>query len=678
MYSCFESITLRPLAGWQVRAACFLLALLVVGGTERAASAAHFFDYLHVEANEADSSGGHAAIRFGDQVFHFQHETPGILRIRRHESTAFEHAYAILGNRMIQSNSIAVSDETYTLLRDAFVRRLLTQDAQMEMRDRLHRDVALFELLLRERRKGDGSIAGISLPLKGLGFFLPDSPAPTDSFSPANPASSESGSPALSSLRENIRSAYGDRFIDERLALLRTTLRNMALKATESSVAAISPDSYPTFKPTASTRYEETLLTLHALQVLQAAPPLRPGTFWTSDSDTFRLTLQELHKLRVFAEQQQKNLMDLINSSRTDWGFPFILGMARLDAIEKSISSGRLVLLDVFPDNTRETYRYDTVVRPFLTAMEKERSKVFFLRRAEFFSEPSLREADYAALERSGNRLLEVDRAIATGSPLRIPPETPFPSRSAPGRAVLPRIDATVLEQELEAARKVERDYLAALSRLYAYDLLRQNCATEIFAVINQSMGSKSVAQGKSDHASTTDYELAKEDSIKRLGGFIDPSDGFVFIPFLSAGTVNDTYAVVARSEHPSYRSKRLAEMKEHESPFAVFLRESNTLTSTVYQAGPGDSTFLFFTDDTPLLRPLFGGFNLLTGMGASLLGLATMPIEGPDRFLSGVKGVFFSFPELAFVNLRKGTMAFVEQTAEYPLGKGTAELPRP
>ena len=76
-------------------------ALLLFLGTVQSAQAKQFIDYLYVEANEGDSSGGHVALRFGDKTFHFQHETPGILRIRRIASTAFSHAYAMLGNRAI-------------------------------------------------------------------------------------------------------------------------------------------------------------------------------------------------------------------------------------------------------------------------------------------------------------------------------------------------------------------------------------------------------------------------------------------------------------------------------------------------------------------------------------------------------------------------------------------------
>jgi hypothetical protein len=95
------------------------------------------------------------------------------------------------------------------------------------------------------------------------------------------------------------------------------------------------------------------------------------------------------------------------------------------------------------------------------------------------------------------------------------------------------------------------------------------------------------------------------------------------------------------------------------EPRWRVYLRESNTLTSTVYHPVDGDSAFLFFTDDTVALRPLFGTVNLLVGIADSALGLVTWPSDAGARLLAGLRGALFSLPELAFVNIRKGSMAW-------------------
>jgi hypothetical protein len=662
------SASVRLPAGFGVRAAGMLAAVIVWWGAGQAALAARFIDYLYVEANEGDSSGGHAAIRFGNETFHFQHESPGILRVRRSESAAFHHAYAMLGNRSIRENRIAVSDETYILLRDAFIRLLLVQDAQIEIRDALRRDVNLFELLLRQRRGPQSTADEMLLTLGGLGYFLPDAPDLTDNAPVA--VAGETGinapSPALVSLRNRVRAAYGDRFIEERIGQERAKLRGLELRAAVRPVPEPSSDVYPPFESPVSTRYEDSLHALFALQLLQAAAPLRAGTFWMPDAATFKLEPFETAVLRKFAAQLEADLVRLVDSPRTDWGLPFVLGMARLAAIEASLASGRLVLLDIFTRDGQRPRRSDTTLRPYLPIMEREMRENFLRKRQALLAGESFREADYAAMERSGNLLLDIGRAMAKGSALRASPETPFPSREARLSVPLPgRMDKALLMGELAAAQAAERDYAAALERLYPYDLFRRNCVTEIFAVINRAIARSPALEGAGDLAAAARDERVRMESAKRLGGFVDASRGFTFIPFVSAKNVESSYAVVASRNSPSYRVARLGEMERHEAPITVFLRESNTITSTAYRPGPDDSAFLFFTDDVVLLRPLFGAFNMIAGLGESLAGLLTMPLDGSDRFLSGAKGILFSFPELVFVNLRKGSTAYVEESPE-------------
>jgi len=113
--------------------------------------------------------------------------------------------------------------------------------------------------------------------------------------------------------------------------------------------------------------------------------------------------------------------------------------------------------------------------------------------------------------------------------------------------------------------------------------------------------------------------------------------------------------------------------MYEHENPVAVFLRESNTLTSAVYRHNPDDSIFVFFTDDAVLARPLLGAVNLAVGLAASAVGLVTLPADGGKTLWAGLKGAVFSLPELFFQNIRKGSFGHVKRDG----GPEPAPLPR-
>lgn len=646
------------LPGARLALAVLLIALLLCRGAAHAAPPARSLEYLYVEANEGDSSGGHAALRFGRETFHFQYESPGIIRIQRLDSTTFNHIYTRLGNRPIHESSIAVSEETYGILRETLQELLLIQDAQLAVRHDLRRNLAFLERL--EQWQGGGvQTPTPPLPLRGVGYFLPDLPA--DSASDAGTGAPIPSSPELLELRERVQASHGNNVIPDRIRLIERQIRDLTPESDRTPPRTLSRESLPPSSPTAAARFDDTLLALFALKILQAASPLRPGTFRAPDSDEFRLDERERGALERLARRQHEQLLRLFGSPRPDWGFPFVVGMARLCALNASLRSGRLTFLDLFPEERHEpgrdaTPRHDArLPTDQVAALTAERRSLFRLRRAEFFASEMPREADYALLERTGNLLLEAEQALATSRAPRRSPETPFPSREAlRSDAPFPHLNAGALAHALETARDASREYDEALLRTYPYNLVRRNCVTELFATINRALERSAAVPG-------TPRATAREESEKRLGGFIDPSQGLVFVPYISAGGVNSHYRVVSRTDRLSHRRRLLEEMKTREPGLRVFLRECNTLTSTVYRAAPGDSLFLFFTDDTLLPRPLFGAFNLITGAGESLLGLATLPFQGPSRLLAGTRGMLFSLPELFFVNIRKGTMEYLE-----------------
>lgn len=629
------------------------------GNGHEALAASRFINYLYVEPNEGDSSGGHTAIRFDEQTFHFQHERSGLIRISRLDSASFVHNYAMLGNRTIRESRIAVAEETYTILLDGFSRLFLIQEAQLADLAALQRDAALFELLLKLLQNPAGGAEEPALPLKGLGYFLPDGATLSEKSTPL--PGNDPAAAALRKLQERIRAGYGDRFPEERISQLQAALGAMKLQASGAPLPGLSRHSYPSRAVArASSTYEDALLALTALELLQAAPTLRSGASWSSPADQFRLSPEEVLLLRSFAGQLENDLVRLVASPRSNWGYPFIIGMARLAAVAASISTERLVLLDLYPEDTQPAAPLPAGSRRYLPAMNRERLDLFLQRRQEFFSGRELREADYAALELDGNLLIDLERAAAHNNLPRQLPETVVPVRTGKRHDLpFPAMDEAMLKTELTKAQAAAGDYAAALTGLYAYDLVRRNCVTEIFVTINSTMAQHSSGGEQALDAAA----VARQESLQRLGGFVDPSQGLTFVPFLSAAEVDSCYGVISNQEQPSYRAGQLAEMKKRETPLLVFLRESNTLTSTIYHPAPDDSPFLFFTDDTILLRPLFGACNLLVGLGDSLLGLVTMPFAGPRRLQLGAKGMLFSLPELVFVNLRKGSMEYIEQT---------------
>ncbi len=658
------------------------LALLAPGPA--CAAAPRAVDYLYVEANEGGSSGGHVAFRFGEWTFHFQQHASGLIRLHRDDSAVFHHVYAMLGNRTIRESRIAVSDETYDLLRAAFTRRHVVETAHFETFDNLRRDVALFEDLAAHldaaatlsgslsrmgEGKGEGELIGHRrqplgqsvdesdlrkprwaspdqshpphpglLPsgrrnqtpvraLPALGYFLPDGAAPP----------SAGASPALQQLREQITATHGAAFLDTRIAEVRRDLREMPVHAASPGVSTIAADEYPTAAPSDVALWEDRTIGLFGLQLLRAAAPLRAGAYIIPNGEELALGPRERRRLRQFRARLERDVAALATSSRSDWGFPLAVGLARLAAIDLSLRLGRLVVLASAAPEEGDARRMPEAVG---AGIEAEVRADLAEARAVFVEAEHPHEADYTAVEVAAQRLSTVRTAVAqhTWPDLRTASVLPaLPARRTD--LEWPSLSRAEAAAQLGAARAREREYVAALRRLYPYDLVTRNCVSELFAVVDRTLAA---------------------DESRRLGGVVSMRRTLNFIPFRSAAAVDAHYRVTAHRERPSYREQRLAEMYRDEPDLLVALRESNTLTSTVYLPAARDSPFLFFTDDALLARPLLGAANLTVALADSALGLLTAPFDRATRLRKAINGALFSLPELAFVNIRKGSLAFV------------------
>ena len=70
------------------------------------------------------------------------------------------------------------------------------------------------------------------------------------------------------------------------------------------------------------------------------------------------------------------------------------------------------------------------------------------------------------------------------------------------------------------------------------------------------------------------------------------------------------------------------------------------------------DAIMAFFTDDAVLPRPLLGSLNLLAASGATVAGVAALPFDRGALLGAALRGAVFSVPELAFVNIRNGSIS--------------------
>jgi len=608
-----------------------------------------FFEYLNIEANSGSSSGGHVAICFGGICYHFQQTEHSMIRLRRDDFEEIDYRYRLLGNRTTHASRVEVSEGTYDRLREAFEGRLRVQDRQIEVLESLTADCTLLKQLIEKRGESPWPSRKASIRVPGSAYFFDDqAPGQREIFTDGGERSV-----TLVNLASLVRQAYGDDFLELRATELRAAIAGLA-PASGAPLPPPEAGKLPLASAGFAAEYRELLSALLAIEVLRLALPLRAETVLTLAGFDFALQAAEVEVLRGYVLRINDALVRLLCSARPDWGYPMLVGMARLLAVTASIQSGELHILDTFAEDA-ESVSWGTSDQQAeaLALLRDEQREDFLAARRAFLSGGDTSEARLSQLETSGNLLLETERALDQHSAMRVRSGPVVPIKSALRHDwPAPELSVASMEGALTDARHREGAYASALSRRYPYDVVRCNCVTEIFRSIESALAP---AASESDGGSGS----VQEASTRLLGGYVEWRSMLNFIPFMSAKAVRRAYGVSQTIERPSYRRLALEKMRGRESALRVSLRESNVLTARSYVRNEDDPAFLFFTDDALLRRPLYGIANLSVGAGAMLGGLAYLPAGDASKLRAGLEGVLLSLPELVFINIRKGSLAF-------------------
>jgi hypothetical protein len=583
-------------------------------------------DYVYVDANEGGSSGGHTALRLGDAAYHYQFEPPGVLRLESEPWPEFETRYRELENRTIRVSRIPVTGETFELVEDELVRRRVTQEMQRGCAAALGARARVVVAMLAARRGRPVPIA-----VAGAGFFF-------ESGAATAPSSTE---PALLRLRLAVAEAHGEAFVPTRLARIQETLGRLALDDVPEPPAPTAADPVAPCDDGAA-RWQDEAAGMMALLALRDARPLVASTLVWLDAP---LTAAERRRLDATRDALAARLVELAGAGHPGWGLTLSIGLARLAAIERSLDAGRWIVLDAYPADAPSLAPTRVARRREALAALRTVAGADFARARREFEEAAPSELALAQVEATGNRLAELDGALADGRGLRLHGGPMLPARPAPLRGLETGAPTRDLAAAATRARARATRYTRALERLYAYDLVRRNCVTELFRSIEDAVARVLPPGG------SFDAEMQR-----RFGGRVEPDGSLAFVPFWSAEAVDAHLAVAETTELPSHRREAVARLAAREGGLRVWLREGNTLTSTVYRRNPDDSLFLFFTDDVPAARPILGAANLVVALGGGVAGLATLPFDRGERLWAAVRGVVFSVPELAFVNIRKGS----------------------
>ncbi|WP_157200607.1 hypothetical protein [Methylomonas lenta] len=604
------------------------LLALALGFTSASADT---FKFLYIEANEGTASGGHTALQFDDEVYHYQY-TGGLTRLAKEYSADFRFDYRYLQNRTIHVADIEASKQTLDLLQDHFKRQYWDQDRQFKRLQALKNDRLLLEWLLNQADSLHPVAADPALQLPAAGLFYSASDF-ADVKKPAGNCRTHAAAGAiLAVLQQQLLQQYGADFLQHRsLTLEQAILKLPAPTSDESRL----PSHY-----SFSQHYSDLLTGLLAVRVLQETRPLTVDACQVLVDPQWQLDDDKKQALKTFQQHLLKTAQALLSSKRPDWGQALLVTLARLIVVEQSLQSGLWVFLNDFnPDadviSTATYSRQADEMRIQRQAAEQSWRQNW----QTLITSKALNDLSYVDLELTANRYHEW-QASQTSNSLRYHGQQLMPVKSLDlPHWIVPDLSKAQLVVALQAMQNTIPLQAAVLEEDYAYDLFSRNCATEIFRNINLA--------------------LANETE-QRLGGRIDPDISFV--PFVAFESVQNHYAVSDTQVLLSFRQQALLNQYQHAFIPWMYARESNVFSAELYSYNPDDAAFMFFTDDGVLLRPLFGAFNTLTGIGQSLLGLIRLPIDDGITLSKGTRGLMMSLPELAFINIRKGSYKFAHQ----------------
>lgn len=560
-------------------------------------------DFLYINANAGEAAGGHTALRLGDAVFHYQFFPDSTFLLVREPWDSFRFLYNDLHNRSIAIASLPLDLSTATQIRNHFTELLAEQEQFFNALEQLRQE----ERFLQEIVAGRSEIS-----VESLGFFTKDL-----------------SSDFQAGLVEFIETSLGEGFLQKAV--------DEAEEKLLLAVSAVNMGEMP------GTVFQEILAVCEALRVLAEERSLTEHALIPVMEEEQGLSSAEKVLLGEFGEYLAGSIAELLQSVRPDRGEVILLQTARYLAVQHSLATERLFTLDPFFEGVREVQLTDEEIEGGqLASLQVGLLNQSARRRDLFFREERHPEIAYSLMETCRARAWELLRVNDKQRKVRILAKVTLPTR--PEKLIVDtlhvdrvRIQESVrlLEAALEAQHKRSEE-------LYGYNLFNRNCATELVRSLNSTF---------------PDPESGEE----VLGGWMEPDSGLVFIPFLFYEQSVSTFSLQDEQFLQARRLRNLDTLYDQESDLMVWLRESNTLSSTLYQPRSKDTPFLFFTDDSLLLRPILGILNVGYGVLHGVAGIAELPLDGGDHLNQALRGIFYSLPELAFGNIRKGSYSVGE-----------------
>jgi hypothetical protein len=353
-------------------------------------------------------------------------------------------------------------------------------------------------------------------------------------------------------------------------------------------------------------------------------------------SQALPLRAGERRALAALAEQLAAAVVELLGSARPDRGFALHVAIARHHAALASLESGALQLLDPLPDDAPRVDLASEVSAAGRARLAVGAQGAFEQVRAATLAGEPPAETQLSLLEEAAARWSELEGAGA-GRAVRHAPGPLVPTRA---RAVASAPLRGDVRGALAAARRSHAAQERALAQRFDYDVIQRNCMTELARVLLRAFDDPAAARAA-------------------LGGVVEPGQGLSFVPWHFFAVARERMRIARVVRVPSFREREMAALEGWAA-----LREATALTSSIDTPRRRDGEFLFFTSEdsaAPAMRPLLGAANLAYALAHLPLGLVAAPLDRGARLGSALRGALWSLPELALINVRKGTFEWVE-----------------
>lgn len=551
--------------------------------------------YITIDASEGQASGGHAAIRFGPRVYHFEFEN-GFVRAVQDDFMLFQHHYRLEDNRSLTMYPLALENPQKS--EDFFAKRVARQNSEWAYLEKLDADIRLLEQL--EQPPTDPRLA-----IRGAGLF--------ESLKTA-------GKPSRSVDHEFSQRHRVATMLAESLhpgALIMERHRNeLSGQLQPDPIAHTAPPLLSGFAGAMyhiSDRFHDTFCLLWLLDAIDEAIPLNADALiWLAPGD-FPMSSSQRRQLKTLEKKlRQEFRSSLQKPFRPDMGPGLLARLARLHALNLSLHYNRWVVL-----NRKESS--PSRKRIATKALDAAQSKLMLTWRA-LTTDPVREESDYHLIEIAANAISAIEAMRQLGMEVNWKTEG-LADRSAIYSYRVPHSDdwRTLLEEQ----RNVREIWQAHLEENYRYHLLQRNCVTEIFKTLQPPT------------PVVTGFPLS--------------------IPGLSGMALGD---IAQQSTPITIMPSRRVERWQQQSESGEWIEKLTELipwSEPSYSPDEDTSSFLFHTDTTVLGRPILGGANIGYATINALTGMMTWPQDSGLRMYQGAKGMLMSMPELFFFNIRKG-----------------------